>query len=87
MLKAVANGNLAALQLLIDRGADVNLGDANSTPLMIAAETSPFIKDPADFVKLLLAHGAKKNAIDSRGRTALQRAIDSKNTAVIDLLK
>jgi ankyrin repeat protein len=66
----------------------VNLGDSNdTTPLMFAAEESAYIKDPADFIKLLLEHGAKRSAKDARGRTALQRAEASKNAAAIALLK
>jgi len=88
LIEAVTFAKLGAAKLLIDHGADVNLGDANdSTPLMVAAEASPYIKDPAVYIKLLLDHGAKKTAVDSHGRTALQRATESKNTAAMEALK
>jgi ankyrin repeat protein len=54
---------------------------------MIAAETSPNIKDPAHFIKLLLDHGAKRDLKDSQGRTALDRAKESNNAPAIALLK
>jgi len=88
LLEAVTHGKLDAAQLLIERGADVNLGDStNTTPLMAAAETSPDIPNPADLIRLLLKHGAKRGLKDSRGRIAFQRAIESKNTPAVALLR
>jgi len=87
-MEAVTFAKLGAAELLIDHGADVNLSDANdSTALMLAADASPYIRDPAVYIKLLLDHGAKKSAVDSHGRTALQRATESKNAAAIEALK
>jgi ankyrin repeat protein len=75
-------------QLLISHGADVNMADANAaTPLMVAAEKSPRIKDPGHLVKLLLDHGAKPELKDSQGRTAFDLASESKNAAALALLK
>ena len=88
LIEAVTYAKFAAAQLLIERGADVNLAGPNEiTPLMIAAETSPYIKNPADYLKLLLDHGAKKTMVDSQNHTALERATESKNTAAMELLK
>lgn len=88
LIEATTNAKLEAAQLLIEHGADVNTGDANqTTPLMIAAQTSPYIKDPVPFIKLLLEHGAKRGLTDSQGRVALQRAVESKNAAAVELLK
>jgi ankyrin repeat protein len=88
LIAAVSGGKLTSAILLLDHGADVNLADANgNTPLMIAAEGSPYIKNPADFVSLLLERGAKLGLIDHQDRTALKRATDANNTAVIELLK
>ena len=53
---------------------------------MVVAEGNPYIKTPADFINLLLSHGAKKNLTDSQGRTALARAIAAKNQPAINLL-
>ena len=88
LIEAVTYAKLPAAQLLIERGANVNLGDSSdTTPLMIAAETSPYIKDPAEFLKLLLDHGAKRGLTDNRGRIAFQRAVESKNAAAVEILK
>jgi ankyrin repeat protein len=82
-MAAVANGKLGAAELLIDRSADVNLADSNNTtPLMVAAE-----KQPAEFIKLLVTHGAKRGVKDSRGRIAFQIAVESKNAAAVQLLR
>ncbi len=88
LIESVRHGKLEAAQLLIERGADVNLGDSNgTTPLMIAAETSAVIANPAEFIRLLLQHGAKRGAKDSRGRIAFQIAVASGNAAAVQLLR
>jgi len=88
LLEAVSNGRLGAATLLLERKADVNLADGNgNTALMIAAEGTPHIKQPAEMVSLLLNRGAKTNLKDGSGRTALARATETKNTAAIELLK
>lgn len=88
LIEAVRHARLKAAQLLIERDADVNLGDSNgTTPLMIAAETSAAMADPAGFIRLLLEHGAKRGAKDSRGRIAFQIAVESRNTAAVQLLR
>jgi ankyrin repeat protein len=88
LIAAMATGKMNAINFLIDRGADVNLADANGrTPLMVVADGSPYITNPGDVAKLLLSKGAKKDAMDTLGRTALTRATQAKNNAVADLLK
>ncbi len=88
LIEAVTFAKPLAARLLMERGADVNLADArDTTPLMIAAEASPHIKVPAQYIKMLLEHGAKRDLKDSQGRTAYQRAVESKNKAAMELLK
>jgi serine/threonine protein kinase/ankyrin repeat protein len=88
LMEAITFARPLVAQILINHSADVNLADANgTTPLMIAAEKSPNILDPAKYIKLLLEHGAKRGLKDSKGRTALQRAIDTDNAAAVALLK
>jgi serine/threonine protein kinase/ankyrin repeat protein len=88
LIQAVTYARKVVVEVLITHGADVNLADANeTTPLMVAAETSAYIKDPAFYIKFLLEHGAKRGLKDSRGRTAFQRASESKNAEAIALLK
>ncbi|MEO8024953.1 MAG: ankyrin repeat domain-containing protein [Bryobacteraceae bacterium] len=88
LIEAVTYGRLGAATALIDRGAAVDLANAaGNTPLMIAAETSPYIKAPAEFINMLLLKGAKASAKDDRGRTALMRATESNNAAAIEILQ
>ncbi len=88
LMAAIVNAKLAAVKLLLDHGADVNLADPNGkTPLMAIADGSPYIANPADYASVLLSKGTKKDAVDDKGRTALARATEAKNTAVIELLK
>jgi ankyrin repeat protein len=87
LFEAVANSHLGAAKYLLERGAAVDMADANgNTPLMIVADGGPAMKTPEQFVALLLSHKAKLDPVDSRGRTALARATENKNTAVIPLL-
>jgi len=85
LIQAVTFSRYVVAQQLLKHGADVNRTGANeTTPLMIAAETS---KETGRFTKLLLEHGAKRGLKDSKGRTALDRAKESKNAAAVELLK
>jgi ankyrin repeat protein len=87
LLQTVTYGRLGAATLLLSRGANVDLPDASgNTPLMVAAEGNPFIKSTADLITLLLAHKAQLTVVDNRGRSALARATESKNTAAIEIL-
>lgn len=87
LLQAVTYGRLAAATLLLSRGANVDLADASgNTPLMVAAEGNPYIKSTTDFITLLLAHKAQPALVDNRGRSALARATENKNTAAIETL-
>ena len=61
------NRAIAMLQMLIDKGADINQETPLGTPLM-SASTSDWNKD---MVEILLEKGAKVNQQDKNGRTAL----------------
>lgn len=67
---AVRNGQVGAVRLLIDAGADVNHPGANGeTPLRNAFYGEP---NAVEIVQLLLAHGADPDIKDSQGKTARQ---------------
>jgi ankyrin repeat protein len=70
LFDAVAAGDLARVQVLLDSGADPNPFDAEGrTPLIVAAENG----DEA-LVKALLAGGADPILTDRVGETALGKA-------------
>jgi len=81
-LRAALAGDLAAMQLLIEHGANPNLATkSDDTPLMAAAGvgwaaywTSNAPTARLDAVKLCLDHGANVNAKDAKGYTALHGA-------------
>src|SRR5581483_9227252 len=71
-LTAAASGGLnrEALELLLNKGADVKHANRDGdTALLIAAD-----KYNRDLIEALLEKGADPNAKDSRGNTALIRA-------------
>ncbi len=83
-------GHAQELQLLLDRGADVNAKvsgvrvDVNGrTPLMLAASSDLL---PVDAVRLLINRGADVNLKGPFGETALDLARRNGNTAVVDVL-
>ena len=67
---AISYGRTATARYLIEKGANIELGKGDITPLMLAAQ----FHDPAA-VKMLLGKGANIKARDDRGRTALIRAV------------
>jgi len=80
---AVGHKDLAQVQSLLSKGVDVNETDEGSeqTPLMRAAQ----VGDVA-ITEILLTHGAKVNAQDDFGKTALLFAVEKGATSVVALL-
>lgn len=75
LLEAVRFGHQAVAQLLLGRGACVDVADADgNTPLMIAAEGTAYFPNNAPMTEAVLKAKPQINAQDSRGRTALYRA-------------
>ncbi|NBX72423.1 ankyrin repeat domain-containing protein [bacterium] len=71
LMLAIRCNQRAIVELLLEKGADVNAIDSRSeTVLMHAADE----KDYQDIVKVLLEKGADVKAIDSRSNTALMHA-------------
>ena len=82
LLLAASEGKLEVVRYLLDEGADVNArANSDSTPLAEAAYYGH-----ADVIKELLLRGADINAISQTG-TALDIALNRKNTAVADLIR
>jgi len=71
-LQAVSNEHIECVQILIDKGADVNQGDKlGRTPLMDAAENGN-----KEIMKLLIQKKADINGLDKQQRTALSYCLD-----------
>jgi ankyrin repeat protein len=89
LVNAANDGDLAALQAWLDRGADVNAGSASlntETALMRAAANGR-----REVVQFLLARGADPNVRHTgigqlQGRTALMFATDSEQAETVALL-
>ena len=82
LLKAARAGDTAAVQLLLQKGANVNAAGTNSASSLFLASEG----DHADVVKLLLAAGANVNAITNLGATALVAASQNGHADVVKLL-
>lgn len=79
---AIVKGDVEAVKLFIQYGADVNETSNGITPLMFAARYNR-----ADIIKELLKGGANKTTKDERGNTALNYAEKFKANDAIQLLK
>jgi hypothetical protein len=79
---AASNGNVATMQVLLDRGANVNhRGLDGVTPLIAAAAAGQ-----REAVALLLRHGADKSAREHNGATARDLAEVSGHADVVAVL-
>jgi ankyrin repeat protein len=75
LLYAARDGNASAARRLIDGGADLELGDANSIrPLLMS-----LLNNNLDVARFLLSKGANVNADDFWGRTPLWAAVEYRN--------
>jgi hypothetical protein len=80
LLDAVVAGDLALVQTLLEKGADVNAKvQSGATPLMMAAEQGNL-----DIVRLLLDKGADVNAKDGQDSSAL---IEASKEGFIEIVK
>ena len=91
LICAVWSEDLPMVRLLIKNGADANVGNSNWTPLMTAAwamgsSRGRSKKDVLAILKLLLAKGAKVNARDGAGQTALTLAAAVGDVAMLRVL-
>ncbi len=83
---AVDKCHVAAAEFLIEHGANVNTRCMHKDGEFPVLHLAVF-RDHADLVTLLLARGARVDALDSKGRTALALAAEMKRDAILQLLQ
>ena len=74
--------NFVIAELLLENGADANIGISSQTPLHIAIEKNA----TKNVINLLIEKGANIEAIDYLGRTPIFNAIEQNNIEVIEIL-
>jgi len=79
---AIMKGDLATVKKFVEYGSNVNEPSKGLTPLMFAARYNR-----VEIIKYLLENGAKVNAQDEYGHSALYYAESSKATDAIAALK
>ncbi|TET36340.1 MAG: ankyrin repeat domain-containing protein [Planctomycetota bacterium] len=85
---AIRHWNTDIFELLLRKGADVNLRDGmNMTPLMDAVDRAESPPPIYDYVTRLIGKGANINAETRSGETALDIAQNWKNKKAIELLR
>lgn len=82
LCSAIAKGDVEAVKMFVEYGADVNETSNGITPLMYAARYNR-----VEIIKILLSKGAKKELKDERGFTAFKYAESSKSNEAMELLK
>lgn len=82
LMTAIENNGIEATKLLLQAGADANIGWASWSPLMKAA-----INGYTAIAKILLDHGADVHYLDSEENSILDAANRSGNPDTIALLK
>jgi hypothetical protein len=95
-MRAARQSDVAVMQVLLEAGADVNLATARGmTPLMFVVNRTGGFRgigdalgepDVATAVALCLQHGARVDAVDDTGQTALHYAAASAGEDVVRLL-
>jgi hypothetical protein len=92
---AVQQGEINIVELLLNAGARANSRDrSRRTPLMLIAEDYESEEDEsesrpsqaAEIFRLLIAHGAKVDLLDSEGMSALMYAARNESPALLRLL-
>ena len=81
LVEASAAGHRRIIEMLLDRGADIDLG-VEEPPLTAASRAGK-----ADAVALLLRRGARRNAADSQGNTAMMEAARRGHDKVVRMLR
>lgn len=80
--RAARTGSRQVARVLVQAGADVNASHGGITPLHIAARLGHW-----PVADLLLSSGADLDAVDDRGRTALELAESAGHRDVVELVR
>ena len=83
LMACAVKGNVQIAKLLLEKGCNPDLTDANGTTALIYATQ---FKN-SELIKALLKHNADKTKTDNKGKTAFEYAVFSGSEEIINLLK
>jgi uncharacterized protein len=78
--------NVSIIKYLLDHKGDINFPSANGTTPLMAAARKPDHSDGYDRASLLIDRGARLDAVNDKGETALMLAADAGNEKLVKLL-
>ena len=82
LIRASANGDLAAVKKILSEGADINAVDSKGRSALIEAAWGGY----SGIVKVLIDGGADVNCVDNSGFTALMRAVEEQDVSIVSML-
>jgi uncharacterized protein len=82
LMEAAVRGNVRVMQLLLERGAKVNVADQDGWTALMGATVQGWLEP----VRLLLEHGADVQAKNHNGEKALVMATGMNHTEIRDAL-
>jgi ankyrin repeat protein len=78
--------NLSIIKYLLDHKGDINFPSSNGTTPLMAAARKPDTSDGYDRASLLIDRGARLDAVNDKGETALMLAAGAGNEKLVKLL-
>jgi hypothetical protein len=83
IVAAVANRRVANVEFLLDAGVSIESKDGQGRPPLLLAASSTHLENQYELAQMLLQRGADVNALCSRNKSAIERALSSPLTGAV----